>query len=111
MKSGKCLILVISIYLSHQAAVPSDIVAATTGAISTVTWKAGPAGAEVKHASISFVNNISVNQNVLQFAGGSPTNPLFKVAAKVTGPNSFSLIMIDHANNEIDGGYVNQPFH
>ena len=76
-----------------------------------MTWKAGTAGAEDKHASIAFVNGISIAQNVLQTAGGVATSPLFMVAAKVTGANSFSLIMIDHANNEIDGGYVNQAFH
>ena len=110
MKIGVCLVALLLVHNSHQAALASDIAAATTGQISTVTWKAGTAGAEDKHASIAFVNGISVAQNVLLTAGGVATSPLFMVAAKATGSTSFSLVMIDHANNEIDGGYVNQAF-
>ena len=111
MKIGVCLVALLLVHYSHQAAVASSIAAATTGAISTVTWKAGTAGAEDKHASIAFVNGVSKAQNVLATAGGVATSPLFMVAAKVIGADAFSLIMIDHANNEIDGGYVAQAFH
>ena len=47
---------------------------------------------------------------MLQSAGGAATSPLFMVAAKAISSSRFSLIMIDHANNEIDGGYVEQRF-
>ena len=47
---------------------------------------------------------------MLQSAGGAATSPLFMVAAKAISSSRFSLIMVDHANNEIDGGYVEQRF-
>ena len=111
MKIGVCLVALLLVHYSHQAAVASDVLAATTGSISDLTWKAGTAGGEDKFATIAFVNGVSKAQNVLATAGGSATSPLFMVAAKAIGSNAFSLIMIDHANNEIDGGYVAQAFH
>ena len=105
------MVALLLVHFSQQAALASDVVAATTNAISTVTWKAGTAGAEDKHASIAFVNGVSIAQNVLQSAGGAATSPLFMVAAKTISSSFFSLIMIDHANNEIDGGYFAQSFH
>ena len=110
MRIEVCLLALLLVHYSQQAALASDIVATTAGEISTVTWKAGTAGAEDKHASIVFVNGVSKAQNVLATSGGSATSPLFMVAAKATGANAFGLIMIDHANNEIDGGYVNKAF-
>ena len=111
MKIPTYCVALLLVHFSQQAALASDVVAATTNAISTVTWKAGTAGAEDKHASIAFVNGVSIAQNVLQSAGGAATSPLFMVAAKTISSSFFSLIMIDHANNEIDGGYFAQSFH
>ena len=111
MKIPTYCVALLLVHFSQQAALASDVVAATTNAISTVTWKAGTAGAEDKHASIAFVNGVSIAQNVLQSAGGAATSPLFMVAAKTISSSFFSLIMIDHANDEIDGGYFAQSFH
>ena len=55
-----CILALLLVHYSQQAAVASDIAAATNGAISTVTWKAGSAGSEDKHASIAFVNGVSI---------------------------------------------------
>ena len=110
MRIATYFVALMLLHYSQQAAVASDVVAATASTISTVTWKAGTAGAEDKHASLAYVNGVSKAQNVLQTAGGSATNPLFMIASKVTTSNSFSVIIIDHANNEIDGGYINGPF-